>query len=157
MRTDHFRDVKRYCAMCRTEIPDDRRKDAITCSKACTKARDNYIRARVDQAKCRYCSKPSTPEDRQRFKMWEKWEKKGMRDPEFSAAVLETNRLVHEIERLRRKLAELETFRPVIGEFADTVQIDGQGVVMPDDYNPAIKIETNLGKQWYANRPKEKQ
>jgi regulator of replication initiation timing len=34
--------------------------------------------------------------------------KKGMADEQFTAQVIETTRLVHENERLKRRLAELE-------------------------------------------------
>jgi hypothetical protein len=109
MRTDHYRGTKRFCVMCKSEIPPERKWDAITCGPECTKMRKQYGRSRRDQHQCRYCLHPSTPEDRVRFNMWRKWEKKGMAEEQFAAQVLEVNRLVRENERLKRRLAELES------------------------------------------------
>jgi hypothetical protein len=93
--------------MCTTVIPLERKSDAITCSKECTKKRKDFLRSKVDARECRYCNKPSTPEDRTLFSMWKKAMKKGMNDEQFVAQVIETTRLVHENERLKRRLAEL--------------------------------------------------
>jgi hypothetical protein len=94
--------------MCSKEIPAERKWDAVTCSPDCTKARKNYGRSRKDQAECRYCNKPSTPEDRALYGMWKKAHLKGMADEQFTAQVLETTRLVRENGRLKKKIAELE-------------------------------------------------
>lgn len=107
MRKDDYRNVKRYCVMCKKEIPAERKWDSICCSSECTVARKNYGRSRKDQTSCRYCNRPSTPEERVRYQAWRKWEKKGMADEQFTAQVLETTRLVREVERLKRKLAEI--------------------------------------------------
>lgn len=111
-RTDNFRGVTRYCIMDAKPIPADRKADAITCSPECTKARKNFLRSKIDAKECRYCHKPSTPEDRVLFGMWRKAHKKGMADDQFSAQVLSVTRLVREGERLRRRLAELESNAP---------------------------------------------
>jgi predicted nucleic acid-binding Zn ribbon protein len=107
-RTDAYRDVERWCVMCQKPIPADRKWDAVTCGKECSKKRKDYGRSRKDQTTCRYCNKPSTPEDRVLFGAWRKAQRKGMTDEEFIAQVLEVTRLVHDNERLKRKLAELE-------------------------------------------------
>lgn len=107
-RADHFTGVEVKCVMCANPIPPHRKKDAITCSPECTKDRKNYLRSLQDMHECRYCYKPSTPEDRVRFKAWRKFEKDGMVDPQFVAQVLETTRLVRENHRLRNRIAELE-------------------------------------------------
>lgn len=107
-RTDHFRGVTRHCVMCANPIPADRKADAITCSPECTKQRKNYLRSKLDQRECRYCNKPSSPEDRVLYGMWKKWQKTGMADEQFTAQVIETTRLVRENERLKRRLAETE-------------------------------------------------
>lgn len=65
-----------HCVVCQKPIPADRKWDAVTCSPACTKQRKDYGRARIDQRVCRYCLKPSTPEERQRYLAWRRWEKK---------------------------------------------------------------------------------
>jgi hypothetical protein len=107
-RTDHFTGIPRYCLMCQTEIPADRKADAITCSKDCTIKRQQYLRSKRDSTECRYCFRPSTPEERARFNMWRKWEKKNAGDEQFAAQVLETTRLVRENTKLKQRLAELE-------------------------------------------------
>jgi len=94
--------------MCGNEIPAERKWDAVTCSTECTKARKDFGRSRRDQTECRYCNRPSTPEERVRFGMWKKWEKKNQGDEQFAAQVLETTRLVRENGRLKQRIAELE-------------------------------------------------
>lgn len=110
-RTDHYRGVKRYCVMCQEEIPHDRKWDAVTCSPQCTLARKQYGRSRKDQSACRYCLKPSTPEDRERFKAWSKWEKEHAGDEEASTNLQIVN-LARENRSLKRRLAELEAPEP---------------------------------------------
>ena len=97
-----------HCVVCTNPIPTTRKKDAVTCSPQCTKARKNWGRSRVDMEECRYCHKPSTPESRVLFGSWSRAMRKGMTDEQFVAQVLEVTRLVHDNERLKRKLAELE-------------------------------------------------
>jgi len=106
--------------MCSNEIPADKKWDAICCGPDCTKARKQYGRSRLDQTRCRYCLKPSTPEERIRFKLWqqaetdmmtpelaakvrEKWEAKALTDPDLAAKVLD-RQLMKEIQALRFKL-----------------------------------------------------
>lgn len=100
-RRDDFRGVKRFCVMCRREIPADRKWDAVTCSPECTKDRKNYGRSRKDQVECRYCFRPSTPEDRARYQAWRRWEKAGQSDEKSAAALL------RQVQRLERKIVEL--------------------------------------------------
>jgi len=73
-RADHYKGIERFCIMCKKTIPEDRKKDAVTCSKECSTARKNYLRSRQDATQCRYCNKPSTPEERARFHKWRKTE-----------------------------------------------------------------------------------
>ena len=108
-RTDAYRNVERWCVMCKKPIPADRKWDAVTCSTECSATRKNYGRSRKDQTFCRYCNKPSSPEDRILFAAWKKAMRKGMSDEQFAAQVLEITRIVHENERLKRRLAETET------------------------------------------------
>jgi hypothetical protein len=103
-RTDAYRNVKRWCVMCQNEIPADRKWDAITCSPECTKARKDYGRSRKDQTECRYCLRPSTPEERARYSAWRRWEKAGIKEEQSAATLL------REVERLKRKLNEYEGF-----------------------------------------------
>ena len=102
-RTDAYRGVHTHCVMCSKAIPADRRWDAITCSPECSKARKDYGRSRQDQIECRYCQRPSTPEERTRYMAWRRWEKAGIKEEQSAAALL------RQVERLKRKLAELET------------------------------------------------
>lgn len=61
--------------ICQREIPDTRKRDAVTCTPACSKLRKDYIRSCYDRTHCRYCAKPSTHEQRESYKLWKKWEK----------------------------------------------------------------------------------
>lgn len=100
MRKDDFRNRQRFCVMCKKAIPEDRKWDSVTCSTECSKDRKDYGRSRKDQVECRYCLRPSTPEERARYHAWRRWEKAGQDDEKSAAALL------REVERLKRKLAE---------------------------------------------------
>ena len=101
-RSDAFLGVKRFCVMCQKEIPADRKWDSVTCGPVCSKSRKDYGRSRRDQVECRYCLKPSTPEERTRYHAWRMWEKNGIKEENSNA------KLLREIERLKRKLAGKE-------------------------------------------------
>ena len=101
-RTDAYRGMVMHCVVCQEPIPSERKWDAVTCSPECSKTRKDYGRSRKDQAQCRYCLHPSTPEERQRYMTWRKWEKAGMSEAESAAALLRS------IEVLKRKLAKYE-------------------------------------------------
>jgi len=79
-RKDDYRNVERYCVVCRNPIPAERKWDAITCSKECTKTRKDYGRSRKDQVECRYCLRPSSPEERARYLAWRRAEKKAEKE-----------------------------------------------------------------------------
>jgi hypothetical protein len=51
---------------------------------------------------CRYCLKPSNPEERARYQAWRRWEKAGQGEEQSAASLL------REVERLKKKLAEQE-------------------------------------------------
>lgn len=76
MRTDNYTDTPRYCVMDGKLIPPDRPRMAVTCSKECTDARKDFRRSRQDARECRYCRRPSTPEERHRYLRWRKFEEK---------------------------------------------------------------------------------
>jgi hypothetical protein len=59
--------------MCTNLIPATRKKDAVTCSPECTKARRDFFRSRIDQEKCRYCNRPSSVEERVNYGRWKRW------------------------------------------------------------------------------------
>ena len=69
-RRDDFHEIAMNCVMCPNKIPADRPKLAVTCSKECTTARKNYWRSKQDARVCRYCCKPSTPEQRAAYQQW---------------------------------------------------------------------------------------
>jgi hypothetical protein len=69
-RRDDFHEIAMNCVMCPKKIPADRPKLAVTCSKECTTARKNYWRSKQDARVCRYCCKPSTPEQRAAYQQW---------------------------------------------------------------------------------------
>ena len=94
--------------MCGNPVPPERKANAITCSPECTQARKQFLRSKLDQKECRYCNKPSTPEERTRYSLWKKWEKANMGNEEFAAQLLDISRLVRDNERLKRRLAEAE-------------------------------------------------
>ena len=97
-RKDDYRGVRMHCVVCQKPIPQERKWDAITCSPQCTKSRKDFGRSRKDQTECRYCQRPSSPEERARFMAWRKWERQGMSEEQSSA------QLLREVERLKRKL-----------------------------------------------------
>jgi len=70
MRQDYYSQSQMNCVVCKDPIPADRRRDAVTCSSTCTKARSDYLRSRRDKTSCRYCQRPSNPEDRALFVKW---------------------------------------------------------------------------------------
>lgn len=111
MRKDDFSGVSMHCVVCQEPIPATRKWDAVTCSPQCSKTRKNYGRSRQDQRECRYCLRPSTFEERARYQAWRRWEKAGVNEEQSSA------KLLREVERLKRKLAELgEEEEPIHAE-----------------------------------------
>jgi hypothetical protein len=63
--------VKVFCVVDGVEVPDDRKKRrSITCSDECAKARNNYLREKKELKKCKYCGTPSSPEERDEFRLW---------------------------------------------------------------------------------------
>jgi hypothetical protein len=103
MRKDDYTGVFMRCVVCMEPIPQDRKKDAVTCSPRCTKMRKDFFRSRIDHSFCRYCMRPSTPEERNRYNAWRRWEKAGIQEEQSAATLL------REVERLKRKLAEMES------------------------------------------------
>jgi predicted nucleic acid-binding Zn ribbon protein len=79
-RKDDFRGNTMRCVVCTNPIPPERKWDAITCSKECTKARRDFGRSRKDMIECRYCMRPSTPEERARYLAWRRAERKSTKE-----------------------------------------------------------------------------
>jgi hypothetical protein len=70
-------DVEVRCVVCGDPVPVERkRRRSITCTDAHAKTRNNYLRARAEARKCRYCGQPSSPAEREAFKLWRKNYKK---------------------------------------------------------------------------------
>jgi ribosomal protein S26 len=66
-----------HCVMCGGDIPADRAaRKFVTCSPECSEERERWAKARHDATHCRYCMKPSTPEERAAFKRFRAWERK---------------------------------------------------------------------------------
>lgn len=66
-----------FCVMCQEPIPAERiTRLTVTCSDLCKKRRKDFLKARVEMKHCRYCHKPSTPEQRKRFQRWVRAEEK---------------------------------------------------------------------------------
>lgn len=69
--------IKAYCVVCKEEIPEDRvRKQSVTCKKECADARRRAQRTLQDERECRYCRRPSSPEEREAFNRFRKLEAK---------------------------------------------------------------------------------
>lgn len=61
-------DLNVFCVACGDKVPADRvARGATTCKKACATKRKNMLRSQRDAKSCRYCRKPSTPEERRAF------------------------------------------------------------------------------------------
>jgi predicted nucleic acid-binding Zn ribbon protein len=108
-RKDDFVHTQTHCVMCGDPIPEDRPKMALTCSDACKIARKNYRRSRQDQRECRYCQKPSTPEQRALFQQWRRRPQDAEEEERFRAwrqAELTAVQTKGRAETKRRKLAD---------------------------------------------------
>ena len=90
-RTDDYSGRPMHCLVCTNPIPPTRKKDAITCSTECSAVRAKYLRSLIDQKRCRYCQRPSTPAERAAFNRWGKWEAKQAAD----AAIATQNEQPH--------------------------------------------------------------
>jgi predicted nucleic acid-binding Zn ribbon protein len=95
-------EIPRFCIMCKGPIPPTRNWSSVTCSKECSTRRADFWRNRQDMTQCRYCQKPSTPEERTRYLLWRRWEKAGVGDEKSAQNLLREN------ARLKCKLAELQ-------------------------------------------------
>ena len=70
-RTD-LSNIPVHCVVCAQVLGEDRiRRKAVTCSAECQTTRTIYLRSRLDQKKCRYCMRPSTPAQRGLYFRWE--------------------------------------------------------------------------------------
>lgn len=72
-----YDDIKTLCIICGTEVPKERlMRGAITCSKEHAKLRRAQLTAIVDKKECRYCRRPSTPDEREAYKRFRTLERK---------------------------------------------------------------------------------
>lgn len=75
MARQTFDKIESFCVVDKNLIPADRlKRGAVTCSKECSKIRSQQQMALVDQVECRYCRRPSTPEERQAYRRFRKLE-----------------------------------------------------------------------------------
>lgn len=64
-----YDDIKTLCIICGTDVPKERlMRGAITCSKEHSNLRRAQQTAITDKKECRYCRRPSTPEEREAYK-----------------------------------------------------------------------------------------
>jgi hypothetical protein len=69
--------IESYCVVDRQPIPSERiAKGSVTCSKECAAVRRKAQRTLQDERECRYCSRPSTPEERDAFRRFRRLEAK---------------------------------------------------------------------------------
>ena len=62
-----------YCVVCGEDIPADRvLRRAVTCTKTHANFLKNERRKLRDLGRCRFCGRPSTPEERAQFAAWRK-------------------------------------------------------------------------------------
>lgn len=67
--------IESFCVVCKDPIPDERvKKGSVTCKKECADARRKAQRTLQDDRECRYCRRPSSPEDRAAFNRFRKLE-----------------------------------------------------------------------------------
>ena len=72
-----FDEIKTKCIICGDEVPKERvMRGAITCSKEHAKIRRGQLLAITDKKECRYCRRPSTPEEREAYRRFRLLERK---------------------------------------------------------------------------------
>jgi predicted nucleic acid-binding Zn ribbon protein len=83
--------TKFFCVVCGESIPPDRLlKKSVTCSQAHGNILKNERRRRRDQERCRYCNRPSTPEERADFAAWRKTQPQAKKGRPFKVKPEET-------------------------------------------------------------------
>lgn len=105
-----YDDVETHCVICKELVPKDRlMRGAITCTKEHAKLRRAQLQAITDKKECRYCRRPSTPEEREAYKRFRKFEQK-FSVPGVTAlynAALEVSNEVHESLHTGEKLDDI--------------------------------------------------
>lgn len=75
MARQTFDKIESFCVVDKNPIPVDRlKRRAVTCSKTCSKIRTAQLMAVMEQMECKYCRRPSTPEERQAYKRFRRLE-----------------------------------------------------------------------------------
>jgi len=70
-----FEQVKNFCVIDQLPIPIERvKRHATTCSKECAKKLRKQRMMLMEQTECKYCRRPSTPEEREAFRRFRKLE-----------------------------------------------------------------------------------
>jgi predicted nucleic acid-binding Zn ribbon protein len=118
-RKDDFHEHAMNCVMCPKKIPPERPKLAVTCSKECTIARKNYWRSKQDMRVCRYCYKPSTPEQRAAYQQWRRRPQNAEEEEQFRLWREAQARRDAADTRIARRVKETEE-APQEESYADT-------------------------------------
>lgn len=112
-----YDDVKTLCIICGSEIPTERiMRGAITCGKEHAKLRRAQLQAITDKKECRYCRRPSTPEEREAYKRFRKFEQN------YSVAAVP--RLYNAAIVIRKEVDESLHAGEKLEEIADTEVIE---------------------------------
>lgn len=97
-----FADTPMRCTVCTGPIPTDKRFDAVTCSEECGKKRTQMLRDRKTQKECPMCCRASTPEERERYRRWRQWEKRGTTDESSNV------HLLREVQKLKQTINDMK-------------------------------------------------
>lgn len=89
--------VHNFCVFDGKPIPIERvKRNAVTCSKECAKGMERQRMLLVEQIECKYCRRPSTPDERESYKQWRKWIKDGSPLPGVAEATKEITKPIAE-------------------------------------------------------------
>jgi hypothetical protein len=105
--------VRNYCVFDGKPIPAERvKRNAVTCSKECAKAIERQRMLLMEQTECKYCRRPSTPEERESYKQWRKWLKDQATAEATTEAVAEVTETIAEevTEKITEKATELTEY-----------------------------------------------
>lgn len=105
--------VRNYCIFDAKPIPMERlKRNAVTCSNECAKAIERQRMLLMEQTECKYCRRPSTPEERESYKEWRKWLKDQAAAEVTTEAIAEVTETIAEevTEKITEKAAALTEY-----------------------------------------------
>jgi hypothetical protein len=112
-----YDDIKTHCVICGDVIAKDRMmRGAVTCTKEHATERRSQLRAMKSEKQCEYCKRPSTPEEREAYNRFRKFERK------FSVAGM--SRLYDAAVQIRDEVIESLHPGEKLDEIADTEVIE---------------------------------